>query len=792
MRCCAWQAGRAKAIWIVVWTASSFPSSSGAEFGDWDGDGRISIRDVSHFEDGIAPVPGAGESDWACFLPGGRGQLMIGPALQLEALRRNTASPVPNYFAAWPQDASQGPLAPSDSVEVQVDSVTVPGWEDSEVPLTLRLRTVASIRRFEILLEADESVLELAIPPALRFPETLIDWWYPSSCAGSRLFHGDGDVPVCIKPDSFLVSGGKVVLSFMPFMNSRSRDPIPAGEHTIRATARLRRGTARRTYALKVLEASEVLLSDDRLVAPRVGAPASLEVMDDVVGGVDDPVPAIVASMDDLRVHGKVEFRVTDAEGYPGDTVSVAVQLRTEIPINSLYTLMWWPHNALICAGLQNAFVRPIGETMPYYEPALLYCNPGSASTPPSVEHYVFLTGACNSSEPGFDTGRVLEYFRPVNEWVDLYVLNVTISPSLPGGTVVPLHFQRREDFGIGSVGRNYPTAMLSPYLPEAPCDPFSSGVGGNWQYDITYVEGEVRVLGDDPGEPVPPEETGVGFVLGDARGRPGEIVEIPVSASAQIPLAVLRLALEGDPGIAVERLTVHYIDNRDGRRFDRTMAPGEFLFYEQCDPPGTPGGRCTLATPVIAFLYPDLQPQQALVDFRIGDQEPFVGQWLGPDLREIAVLRVRIAESALEGSLELRRGKVALERYGLTAESGGFIENDGYRFGPAVEVEGGRITVEANPRFLRGDCNGDGDVAGSVSDAVYLLQYNFLGGAEPPCLAACDANGDGLVAGQVSDAVFLLNFNFMGGEQIPEPFPDCGLGNASDDVVGCAHQNCP
>ena len=70
---------------------------------------------------------------------------------------------------------------------------------------------------------------------------------------------------------------------------------------------------------------------------------------------------------------------------------------------------------------------------------------------------------------------------------------------------------------------------------------------------------------------------------------------------------------------------------------------------------------------------------------------------------------------------------------------------------------------------FRRGDCNGDGQVLGQVTDAVFLLNYNFASGTEPPCLAACDADGDGRVTGQLTDAVYLLNFNFLGG---PAPVP--------------------
>jgi hypothetical protein len=88
---------------------------------------------------------------------------------------------------------------------------------------------------------------------------------------------------------------------------------------------------------------------------------------------------------------------------------------------------------------------------------------------------------------------------------------------------------------------------------------------------------------------------------------------------------------------------------------------------------------------------------------------------------------------------------------------------------------------------FLRGDCNGDGSATGSVTDAVFLLRFNFLGGAVPPCLAACDVNGDGEVAGTVTDAISLLQFNFLGGPAPPAPFPDCAESTRPSDArLGC------
>ena len=102
-------------------------------------------------------------------------------------------------------------------------------------------------------------------------------------------------------------------------------------------------------------------------------------------------------------------------------------------------------------------------------------------------------------------------------------------------------------------------------------------------------------------------------------------------------------------------------------------------------------------------------------------------------------------------------------------------------------------FTVAGDPKpcatgcFIRGDCNGDGAVTGSVTDVVFLLGYNFLGGAEPPCLSACDVDGDGQVQGSVTDAVYLLQFNFLGGSGPPPPFPFCGEGRAPDLGLGCA-----
>ena len=104
-----------------------------------------------------------------------------------------------------------------------------------------------------------------------------------------------------------------------------------------------------------------------------------------------------------------------------------------------------------------------------------------------------------------------------------------------------------------------------------------------------------------------------------------------------------------------------------------------------------------------------------------------------------------------------------------------------------------GTVHLVDPTRFIRGDCDTDGQIEGQVTDAVFLLNYNFLDGPRPACLTACDADGDGRVEGQLTDAVFLLNYNFLDGPPPPAPFPECGAAELleGDDRAGCRSSGC-
>jgi hypothetical protein len=80
-------------------------------------------------------------------------------------------------------------------------------------------------------------------------------------------------------------------------------------------------------------------------------------------------------------------------------------------------------------------------------------------------------------------------------------------------------------------------------------------------------------------------------------------------------------------------------------------------------------------------------------------------------------------------------------------------------------------ILTIAQCQGLCGDANADASV--DVSDAVWVINYVFVGGDPPqPILACGDANGDASV--DVSDAVWVINYVFVGGD----PPGDCSPGS--------------
>jgi hypothetical protein len=116
-----------------------------------------------------------------------------------------------------------------------------------------------------------------------------------------------------------------------------------------------------------------------------------------------------------------------------------------------------------------------------------------------------------------------------------------------------------------------------------------------------------------------------------------------------------------------------------------------------------------------------------------------------------------------------------------------------------------GEIKVPVPPPFLyvlAGDANGDGGI--DLADGIFILNYLFQGGPEPPCMTAADFNDDDAV--DTSDAVASIFYvlqptaedlqQLIDPEQYgapPWPGPAIGMGcvevDPEDAPLGCVQQ---
>ncbi len=71
-----------------------------------------------------------------------------------------------------------------------------------------------------------------------------------------------------------------------------------------------------------------------------------------------------------------------------------------------------------------------------------------------------------------------------------------------------------------------------------------------------------------------------------------------------------------------------------------------------------------------------------------------------------------------------------------------------------------------------------------NIADAIFLLDYLFIGGVASVCPDAADSNDDGSL--NIGDAINLLNFLFSNGETIPYPYPGYGIDPTPDGLAGC------
>jgi hypothetical protein len=97
------------------------------------------------------------------------------------------------------------------------------------------------------------------------------------------------------------------------------------------------------------------------------------------------------------------------------------------------------------------------------------------------------------------------------------------------------------------------------------------------------------------------------------------------------------------------------------------------------------------------------------------------------------------------------------------------------------------RTTVEPTGiEIQRGDSNADGVT--DVSDALFLLNFLFLGGAEPSCQDTADFDDDGQLI--ITDGVALLNFRFNGVTP-PGFFGGCRIDDTPDTLPCESYDGC-
>lgn len=96
-------------------------------------------------------------------------------------------------------------------------------------------------------------------------------------------------------------------------------------------------------------------------------------------------------------------------------------------------------------------------------------------------------------------------------------------------------------------------------------------------------------------------------------------------------------------------------------------------------------------------------------------------------------------------------------------------------------------IPDECERGFQRGDA--DASATFNITDGIFILNFLFLGGREPPCLDSADTDDSGAI--DLADGIRLFNFFFMGGPPPSDPFRSCGVDVTADDLTCRSFEPC-
>jgi RNA polymerase sigma-70 factor (ECF subfamily) len=800
----------------------------GGEPGDFDGDGLITLRDAivlqDHlFQDEGAFAPDSLEpfKDYPCYSVEDRwgSTDYIGASVFLESIRRSVPGSFPTWsFSHWPEswleEHPQEPMPVDGRMRVRILDVKPDGSDHLNLELLIELS--APVKGFVLILEGAEEVLRVPwlTPhhPGLGSPWRVTDFGRLTFL--NRIPQGEqGDLTVRAPEMGYLISGGKFVIT-RGLEGIHGRLPnVPAGEHTVLVRARIALGSRMGTYPLRLSPASQVLFEDGTLAQPEQASAGSIEIAEEVPFGWDGSIPPLDIDVKNQKVIGRVDFRIVDQNGSPaspgqplltvapGESFTIRVQARTETPLNKLHFELGWPLDVFNCWEDDAFAIYEDERNSEPYKPGMgrgQYCNFGHHSGPARFGAW-FFTGANwspmgNGKDWTSNYDRPMDYFEPLQEWLNLYEITLSVPPATPT-QLVPLRFRPSDPHNQTDSRFAEPSAEFAPYRAWFYCqDSYSDERAlewpreGLWKYDVHYEDTSILIGG---GETQPHLDLGIRIVLGETEGAPGELVEVPILASAAQDLWLLGVAFSLDPLQAqLEAVRTHLTSQRP-RDFWSTFEPSrgphselDCLTPEECGD-RKPGECCISTLPFHTMIRQGEGGWNIEWDGRVGSDWP---AYPGADLYEVARLVVRIAADRKPGDeILMQPATVLIDHYGFPTEfrSGGSVDalDRENPFSPATEVRRGRITVvEPTDRFVRGDANADANV--DLSDAVSTLGYLFLGNGAPACLDAADTDDSGKV--EITDAIFLLGALFLGTNTIPAPYPSCGLDPTAQDELGC------
>ena len=790
--------------WIILLGFTMTVDLRAADTGDFDGDGRLTLSDLLHSLDQLPPAPNSrdafldhpcgGDTNWS--QP--RSTMFEGLTF-IEILRRAVPDGMPHWDPVWPvgEGDNEEPLPADGGVLVEILEVSAMGADDDRARLELLITTVVPVRSFALIVEAEEDILRVPY----RYSNgawSPKDWRELSHFSEGSARHSDGDLGVNVAFPSYLITGGRFVIHYGLIRSGFSTEPLVSpGTYRIEVETRLPKGASAGTYNLSVLPTSQVVVETGP-VAPTVVAGGSLEILNDVTVGYDGGIPPLRPDPESQTVEGAVEFRIGDATGRPGEEVALPLELRTDVPLNAVSFSVEWAQDALECGSLELEFANS-NDGVVYLPDEHIgrqaVCAEGWVLAGPKAYAFFLLRGGTRTSrDVATYPDRPLAYFEPLGEWTPVATVTLKIPECAAGGDVIPVRFAPFDP----DRPFNYPYAQPAflPYESIVPCeDDWFNPSGFYWEHEVRYENAEVTVedVAPAPGCGGPPPDIGARFVVGEASGRPGDVVEVPILAATDAPVSSLRLALEVDPTyVEVQAIDVEMERLRNGEFIREQIPRSERFGLVECDPAVDPDlpPDCFYSVPALTIFY-DSAPEYVAIDQLTLPPDGMTTDsgYPGSELREVGRLLVRIREDApvtdAGAVVDLRAATIDNVSGVGSVATGAFLTfPDTSVFSPVSEFSGGKIRI-LGAGFRRGDANGDRDV--NLSDALTVLNFLFLGGSDPSCDDAADTDDSGVI--ELTDGVFALNALFLGGDSLPPPV-ECGH-DPSQDELECEDGAC-